>query len=129
MNCCFPLTLQEMAVHSTRLQEFYNKASHVISVIKKDTASCKKAYNDCIEFFGESPVNWSKPLKDQVSVDTFFGYFVSFNTAWKVAETENDRRRKQVEAAKDKWKKAMDKDKASVIKTVLDQVRENELQR
>ena len=116
-----------MAVHNARLEKFYNKSSHVISQIKKDTHSCQKAYNDCIEFFGESPVNWSKPLKDQVSVDTFFGYFVGFVAAWKAAETENERRKKQLDAAMDKWEKAMNKsEEKNVISSVIDKVSENE---
>ena len=57
-------------------------------------------------------------------MNTFFGYFVRFVAAWKVAETENERRRKQLEAENNK--KAMAKNKANQIRPATDKVSENE---
>ena len=109
---------KSQALHNTRLQEFYNKSSDVTSRVKKDTESCQNAYKDCIEFFGESTSS-----KDQVTVNTFFGYFVRFVAAWKTAETENERRRKQLEAEENK--KAMVKNKANPSRPT-DKVSKNE---
>ena len=60
--------------------------------MKKDSETCQKAFNECAEYFGEAS------SKNDLSVNMFFGYFSRFMAAWKTAETQNEQRRRKLEA-------------------------------
>ena len=110
----FIFNLQSKEAQNAKLQEFYDKSTEITSKIKKDTEACQKAFNDCTEYFGESTSS-----KTDSSVNTFFGYFSRFVTAWKLAETENEQRQKKLKADADR---AASKNKNNQTKPSADKV-------
>ena len=88
----FVFQLQSKAAQNAKLQGFYDKSTDITNKIKKDSDTCQKAFNECAEYFGEAS------SKNDLSVNMFFGYFSRFINAWKNAETQNEQRRRKLEA-------------------------------
>jgi len=80
------------AAQNAKLQGFYDKSTDITNKIKKDSDTCQKTFNECAEYFGEAS------SKNDLSVNMFFGYFSRFINAWKNAETQNEQRRRKLEA-------------------------------
>ena len=87
----FFLIRQPKAAENAKLQEFYDKSFDITTKIKKDSEACQKAFEECAEYFGEGS-------SSKTDLSVFFGYFTRFINAWKAAETENEQRKKRLEA-------------------------------
>ena len=78
---------QKLKSHQNQnLSDFAARASDLVSKMKNDAQNAQVAFKDCAEYFGEDP--------KVIDCSTFFGYFMRFISTWKLAQEENEKRRK-----------------------------------
>lgn len=63
--------------HNTVLRDFLNNSEEKLRRLKSDAKVAGDAFNECIEFFGDSP--------RQSDANTFFSLLVRFAKAFKVS--------------------------------------------
>ncbi|XP_020299698.1 formin-like protein CG32138 isoform X2 [Pseudomyrmex gracilis] len=77
--------------HNTVLRDFLNNSEEKLRRLKLDARTAGETFRECVEFFGESP--------RQADANTFFSLLVRFARAFKVADQENEQRRRLEAAA------------------------------
>lgn len=82
---------------SVVLRDFLNNSEEKLRKLKADAKTAQETFKDCVEFFGESPRT--------TDANTFFSLLVRFTRAFKVADQENEQRRRlELAAAADATK-------------------------
>ncbi|XP_066998237.1 formin-like protein [Anabrus simplex] len=77
--------------HNTVLRDFLANSEEKLRKLRTDAASAQLAFRECVEYFGESPRT--------TDANTFFSLLVRFVRACKVADQENEQRRRLEQAA------------------------------
>ncbi|KAK7600967.1 hypothetical protein V9T40_008408 [Parthenolecanium corni] len=72
------------------LRDFLNNNEDKLKRLRADTKVAQDAFNECVEYFGESP--------RMTDANTFFSLLVRFTRSFKTADQENEQR-KRLEAA------------------------------
>ena len=68
------------------LKDFVENAGEQLKKLAADAANAKAAFAECLEHYGEDP--------KATDTNAFFAVLLRFVNGWKVAETENEKRRK-----------------------------------
>ncbi|XP_072105889.1 formin-like protein 3 isoform X3 [Mobula birostris] len=83
-----------MHEHNMVLKDFLSQNEGKLEKLQRDSKTAQEAYNKVVEYFGENP----KTTPPSV----FFPVFVRFVTSYKEAEQENELRKKQEQALREK---------------------------
>lgn len=85
--------LRGKGVHSVVLRDFLLNSEDKLKRLKADAKSSQDVFRECVEYFGES--------HRTTDANTFFSLLVRFARAFKVADQENEQRRRLAQAALD----------------------------
>ncbi|KAG8178307.1 hypothetical protein JTE90_026278 [Oedothorax gibbosus] len=91
--CKKEMQLRRDARDAAVLKDFISSSEDKLRKLKNDTKTSQDAYSDCVEYFGDSTRS--------IAANTFFSLFVRFTKAYKLAELENEARKKQEAAARE----------------------------
>nr|CAD7449016.1 unnamed protein product [Timema bartmani] len=86
--------------HNTVLKDFLANSEEKLRKLKADARSAQESFRECVEYFGESPRT--------VDANTFFSLLVRFARTFKVADQENEQRRRLELAALEALNKPSD---------------------